>query len=231
MLNQFHVDFFVITILRIFSKMKSFAKWNLICAWETCGCYFSFTILRRWNLEYHVQQEELLSSEKKEVHIHIIYVMLNKNTLLLFLCIRHLLLLWNRLIAVCWRRCYFCRRFITNAEQFDFSWGRVIGTEQICYKCWAIYFSWGSVIVTEQICYKCWASSSSSERDLLLLLEELLWEYRSVTNAEQVVPYEKEICYFCGRVIVTEQICYTMLNKLFLMRKTICYFCGRVIVT
>ena len=28
----------------------------------------------------------VLSSEKKEVHIHIIYVTLNKNTLLLFLC-------------------------------------------------------------------------------------------------------------------------------------------------
>ena len=40
--------------------------------------------------------------------------------------------------------------------------------------------------------------------------EELLSEHRSVTNTEQVVPHEKffEICYFCGRVIVTEQICY-----------------------
>ena len=49
--------------------------------------------------------------------------------------------------------------------------------------------------------------------------EELLSENRSVTNAEQVVPLEKEICYFCGRVIVTEQICYKMLSELFLMRK------------
>ena len=40
--------------------------------------------------------------------------------------------------------------------------------------------------------------------------EELLSENRSITNTEQVVPHEKffEICYFCRRVIVTEQICY-----------------------
>ena len=38
--------------------------------------------------------------------------------------------------------------------------------------------------------------------------EELLLQNRSVTNAEQFISHEKEICYFCGRVIVTEQICY-----------------------
>ena len=51
--------------------------------------------------------------------------------------------------------------------------------------------------------------------DLLQILSKLfLMSNRLVTFAEeavntaQVVSHEKEICYFCGRVIVTEQICY-----------------------
>ena len=51
--------------------------------------------------------------------------------------------------------------------------------------------------------------------DLLQILSKLfLMSNRLVTFAEeavntaQVVSHEKQICYFCGRVIVTEQICY-----------------------
>ena len=53
----------------------------------------------------------------------------------------------------------------------------------------------------------------------------------SVINSEEVVPYEKEICYFCGRVIEHYRTdLLQMLNKLFLMRKRFVTFAEELLL-
>ena len=43
---------------------------------------------------------------------------------------------------------------------------------------------------------------------VFLMSNRLVTFAEEAVNAAQVVSHEKEICYFCRRVIVTEQICY-----------------------
>ena len=42
------------------------------------------------------------------------------------------------------------------------------------------------------------------QKRFVTFVEELLLQNRPVTDAEQFISHEEEICYFCGRVIVTE---------------------------
>ena len=93
---------------------------------------------------------------KKEVYIHIVHVMLNKNTLLLFLH-KTFVTVVEQIDYFCWRRCYSCRKDLLQMLSNLFLMGKRF-----------ITFAEG-VTLTEQICYKCWTSCSSWERDLLLL--------------------------------------------------------------
>ena len=66
---------------------------------------------------------------------------------------------------------------------------------------------------------------------MLLLRKELLLQNRYVTNAEQGVSHEKEICYFTGKSYCYRTDLLQMLSKVFLMRKRFVTFEERVIVT
>ena len=61
--------------------------------------------------------------------------------------------------------------------------------------------------------------------------EELLLQKRSVTDAEQFVSHEKEICYFCGRSYSYRTDLLQMLSQLFLMRKRFVTFAEGVTLT
>ena len=56
--------------------------------------------------------------------------------------------------------------------------------------------------------------------------EELFLQNRPVTDAEQVVPHEKEICYFCWRSYSYRTDLLQILSNLFLMRKRFITFAG-----
>ena len=72
-----------------------------------------------------------------------------------------------------------------------------------------------SVTNTEQVPHE--------NKRFVTFAEELLLQNRSVTDAEQVVPHEKEICYFCGSSYSCRTDLLQILSNLFLMRKSYCY--------
>ena len=86
---------------------------------------------------------------KKEVHIHIIYVMLNKNTLLLFLCKTFVTVVEQIDILLLKKMLLLQKRFIINTKQF------VSHEEELLIQNRSVTNAEQVVPLEKEICYFC----------------------------------------------------------------------------